>query len=182
MPKGPEPPEGLPPGTYVRLSSGDWSNTASFQLRGPKLDPDVVTRAVEVEPSRAWQRGDPIGPGNDRTRGQGSWSIDSKRALSPQDAHLDEHLRWLLDQLEPRANELKEVVTEQELKAEFWSGVYMEGANVDFELPAKTLARIVALGATLRLDIYAPENVALDEVEIPEAGVTLAPSDADQQT
>lgn len=179
MPKGPEPPEGLPPGIYVTLSSGDWSNTASFQLSGPKLDPDVVTRAVEVEPSRAWRRGDLIGPGNDRTRRQGSWSLDSKRVLSPQDAHLDEHMRWLLDQLEPRTNQLKDAVTEQELKAEVWSAVYMEGANVDFELPPTTLARIAALGATLRLDIYAPDDVALDEVEIPGAGGTLEPSDAD---
>jgi Domain of unknown function (DUF4279) len=168
LPKGPQPPQGLPPGTYVTLSGGDWSNAASFHLRGHDLDPDVVTRAVGVEPSRASRRGEPIGPESDRTHRKGGWSLDTTGVHSPADDHLNEHLCWLLDQLEPLAHQLRDVVAEQKLEAEFWCVVYMEAANVDFELPPATLARVAALGAALRLDVYAPEDVEPGVIEIPE--------------
>lgn len=155
---------------YVTLSSGGWSNSAEFTLGGSKLDPEVVSRSVGIEPSRAWKRGDPIAPGSDRARQRSSWTLDSRDVLSPEDADLDEHLCWLLDQLEPCAEQLRTVVAGQELKAQFWSAVEMDAANVDFELTPGTLGRIAALGATLRLDIYAPEDVERDVVEIPDTG------------
>jgi hypothetical protein len=89
-------------------------------------------------------------------------------------------LRWLLDQLEPRAQELRDVVAEQELDVvEFWCAVYMESRNVDFELQSETIGRVAALGARLRLDIYAPEDLEPEVVEIPEPGARPQVLDGD---
>ena len=177
MPKGPEPPQGLPPGTYIRISGGSWSNTATFQLRGSRLDPDVVTRAIGIEPSRANKRGEPRANNPERTHRTGIWSLKSDEVLSRADDHLDDHLRWLLDQLEPRARELRDVIAEQELDAQFWCAVFMEALNCDFALPPETIGRMAALGATLRLDIYAPENLEPEATEIPEPGKEPKPLD-----
>jgi hypothetical protein len=87
-------------------------------------------------------------------------------------------VRWLLEQLEPRAHQLRDVVAEQELHAEFWCVVEMEALSCDFELPPETIGRVAALGATLRLDIYAPADPEPDVIELPEPGA-LGPSDLD---
>jgi len=71
------------------------------------------------------------------------------------------------------------VVAEQELDAEFWCVVLMEAPNCDFALPPETLGRAAALGATLRLDIYAPDDLEPDVIEIPEPGAKREPPDRD---
>jgi hypothetical protein len=57
------------------------------------------------------------------------------------------------------------VVAEQELDAEFWCVVFMEAPNCDFGLPPETIGRVAAVGAVLRLDIYAPENAEFEVIE-----------------
>ena len=163
---------------YVQLSAGGWTNAASFQLRGPRLEPAAVTRALGIEPSLTATRGEPRTRDPARTYRTGAWSLKSEPVLSRVDDHLDDHLRWLLDQLEPRAQQLRAVVAEQELGAEFWCVISMESANVDLELQPETVGRVGALGA-LRLDIYAPEDVEPESIEIPEPGATRDPSDPD---
>ena len=177
MPTGPEPPEGLPPGTYVTLSGGSWSTAAEFQLRGSRLDPDVVTRAVGIEPSRAHKRGDPIRADAERTFRKGVWSVRSDDALSRTDDHLEDHLRWLLDRLEPSSTQLRRVVAEEALEAEFWCVVDMQARNCDFALQPETIARVGALGATLRLDIYGPGDMEPEVIEIPEPSASAEPPD-----
>jgi hypothetical protein len=54
----------------------------------------------------------------------------------------------------------------------------MESANVDLELQPETVGRVATLGATVRLDIYAPGDVEPDEIEIPDPGATPGPLDA----
>jgi Domain of unknown function (DUF4279) len=104
---------------YAQLSGGDWSNAASFQLRGPRLEPDVVTHALGIEPTDAAKRGEPRPRDPTRTHRTGAWSLKSEPVLSRVEDHLDDHLRWLLDQLEPRAHQLRDVMAEQELHAEW---------------------------------------------------------------
>jgi hypothetical protein len=107
------------------------------------------------------------------------WSLRSEPVLSPDDDHLDDHLRWLLDQLEPRAQQLRDVVAEQELEPEFWCVILMESANVDLALQPESVGRVAALGATLRLDVDAPDDVEFDVNEVPQRGLTPRPLDAD---
>jgi hypothetical protein len=122
----------------------------------------------------------------ERTYRTGTWSLKSNDVVSRADDGLDDHLRWLLNQLEPTARQLAEVVAEQELDAEFWCVVYMEAPNCDFGLRAETLGRIAALRASLRLDIYAPDDAKPEVIEIPEpsaqpeAADTRAPKRPDE--
>lgn len=162
---------------YVTLSGGGWSNAASFNLRGPRLDPEVVTHALGIEPSSANKRGELRETDPERTHRIGAWRLKSDDVLSRADDHLDDHLRWLMDQLEPRADQLGDVVAEQELDAEFWCVVHMEAPNCDFELQPETIGRVAVLGATLRLEIYAPEDAEPEVIEIPEPGAEPEPAD-----
>jgi hypothetical protein len=68
----------------------------------------------------------------------GFWHLESDDVLSRSGDHLDDHLRWLLDQLEPRAHQPKAVVAEQELEAEFWCVVWMESPNCDFAVAPRS--------------------------------------------
>lgn len=178
MTRAPEPPQGLPPGIYTTISGGGWSSVAAFQLWGSRLDPDVVTRAMGIEPHRAHRRGEQRTTDPETTHRTGGWSLRSDDVLS-RDDHLDDHLRWLLDQLESRAHQLGDVVAEQELDAEFSCGVFMEAPICDFVLPPETIGRVAALGATLRLDIYASEDAERELIEIPEPAAKLERLDGD---
>lgn len=153
---------------YVEISGGGWSNHATFRLTGDRLDPEVVTRMLGTPPSDAGKRGEPRPRDPTRVHRTGAWSLESSAVLSEMDDHLDDHLRWLLDQIEPHARQLEDVVAEQDLVAEFWCVVLMESANVDFELQPETIGRVAALDATLRLDVYAPASVERDVIEVPD--------------
>lgn|SRR5579863_2808003 len=162
---------------YVTLSSGGWSNTADFVLRGEDLDADAVTLALGFEPTDTVDHRGVRADGSPGRR-RAAWSFESAPACSPEDDHLNEHLCWLLDRLEPRAGELREVIAAQGVDAEFWCMVKMESWNVDFELPPSTLARVAALGACLRLDTYAPKDAEADEFEVRETEAEANSSDA----
>ena len=75
--------------------------------------------------------------------------------------HLEDHLIWLLDQLEPHARAIHGLSAEQGLDSDFWCGYFMGQANSSFGLNARTVARIAALGADLTFDLYA-ENVEME--------------------
>jgi hypothetical protein len=143
----------------VRISGHAWSTVATFWLRGERLDPDVITRVMGIEPNRADRRGEPRASNPQYKHRTGAWTLESENVLSREDDHLDDHLRWLLDRLEPRAPALAEVVADQGLDVEFWCVVWMDGPNCDFALPPETIGRVAALGAALRLDIYESDDV-----------------------
>jgi hypothetical protein len=48
---------------------------------------------------------------------------------------------------------------------------------VAFRLPAVTLERVAALGAELRLDVYAQDDVEREVIEIPDSGSAADVSD-----
>ena len=130
-----QPRSKLPPGEYVVLG-GDAPDhkVASFRLRGDALDPDVVTSATGLTPYRAHRKGDRR-PSNDQRceagRAElapwrsGLWSLNSESALPRTDNHLEDHLNWLLDQLEPVAETLKQFCADDALTADFFCGYFM---------------------------------------------------------
>lgn len=85
----------------------------------------------------------------------GIWTLDSEDGLPGTGNHLEDHLTWLLDQLEPKARTIHPLSVVQGLNLDFWCGYVMGQANSGFGL---SIARIVALGADLNFDIYG-ENV-----------------------
>lgn len=168
MPADPEPT--LAPGEYFVLG-GDEPDTrrASFRLMGERLDPDAITRATGLVPHHAHRKGE-ARPRSRTTElppwRSGRWSLDSSNALETSGNHLEDRVTRLLDQLEPVADAVIRLCAEHGLKADFFCGYFMGQSNSGFELSARTLERIAALGATLGIDIYSPPPGVSDRTVI----------------
>jgi hypothetical protein len=132
---------------------------ATFRLVGERLDPEAITRATGVTPDRTIRKGDPVLSGGEVVshRRLGVWWIDSARQLSPTDNHVEDHVVWLLDLLEPLADVLRRLADEQGLRADIGCGYSTSRWNSSFGFSAETLGRIAKLGASLGFDIYANE-------------------------
>jgi hypothetical protein len=142
---------------YLLVGGDHGRRKASFRLMGDQLDPEALARITGASPSKAHRKGDPrpLPNGKTGTHRSGLWSLDTSGQLAD-DAGLDEHLRWLLDRLEPSREALKAAIAEQGLTADFFCGYFMESWNNGFSLSADTLARVAELGAKLGIDIYGP--------------------------
>lgn len=90
---------------------------ASLRVFGDDLHPPSVTKALHLPPDHQHHRGEPrIG----RTKAgmvhesapyqQGLWSMSSEQWV--QSPRLAVHLEWLLDQLEPKREELQELAVQ----------------------------------------------------------------------
>jgi hypothetical protein len=71
---------------------------------------------------------------------------------------VERHIRYLLDLLEPHSDTLLHIMTEQELKADFfclWVSAEGHGGPM---LSPETMRRIAALHAELGFDFYGPDD------------------------
>jgi Domain of unknown function (DUF4279) len=167
------PPAKLPPGKYWELGGEEPDRkTASFRLRGDRLDPSAVTRAIGLTPTEAHRKGDsrPHKPGR-RKRPPwptGLWNLESAQYADPSEDRLDGHITQLLDQLEDKADVIHQLCAEQGLIADFFCGYFMCQSNSGFELSVATLERMAALNASFGLDLYGPDPDAADRVVIVE--------------
>ena len=76
------------------------------------------------------------------------------RRVSRTDKHVEEHVVWLLDLLEPVAQVLRRLSDEQDLAADFGCGYFTSRWNSSFGFSPETLERIVKLKPSLSFDIY----------------------------
>jgi hypothetical protein len=82
LPKARPVPPKLPPGS-VRIGGGAWSTVAAFWLRGERLDPDVITRAMGIEPNRADRRGEPRTSNPQHKRADGRLDVGVRERALP---------------------------------------------------------------------------------------------------
>jgi uncharacterized protein DUF4279 len=136
----------------------DSETFATFRLFGDLLDVSEVTRRLGLEPDAAYHEGEPNPawrqPHASKT---GVWEFTSKgRIESP---HLEEHLVYLIEKVEPVKQDLHDLVARQALRPDFWCFVetYL---NTEHWLSPDTLRRIADLRAHVGLDIYAIERRA----------------------
>jgi hypothetical protein len=132
---------------------------ATFRLVGERLDPEAITRATGLIPDCAIRKGDPVLSGGKvvSRRRRGVWWIDSARQLARTNNHLEDHVVWLLDLLEPLGDVLRRLADEQDLRADIGCGYFTSRWNSSFGFSAETLGRIANLGASLGFDVYADE-------------------------
>jgi hypothetical protein len=143
---------------------------ATFRLFGYALDPDLITVRTGLQPSfrlpaPAVSRLTHLGPWRD-----GTWQLQSDARLDSLD--LADHIRWLLDRLEPvrdlfppwvdtyeawRPDDAQSFIADMSC---FWSG---NARNPTFDPPL--LRRLADLRLTLALDIYAADDADEDESE-----------------
>jgi hypothetical protein len=161
----------FPRGTYHILGGEDPDRRqAAFRLIGERLDPDAVTRAIGLVPSSA-HRKDEARPVRLRSPELapwpvGLWSLESADDGETNRLSMEGHLTYLLDQLEPKAETIRRLCGEQDLRADFYCGYFMHQSNSGFEFSAATLARISALNASLGFDVYGPSSEDGDRTEI----------------
>jgi hypothetical protein len=124
-------------GATFRLSSGRDGGSA------------FVTRLLRIEPTDAFEAGDQVGrvPGN--VRRESLWLLSSGL---PSGREIADHLGWLLDRLEPKAEVLWELVG-QGYTADWFCLAASEATEHAVELDRALLGRLLTLPGTLLLDV-----------------------------
>lgn len=126
---------------------------AAFRVMGPDLEPEVVSQLLGLEPTEAHRRGDPrVGKSGRRYSdfAEGLWGWRPDLAESEP---LAEHLRALLDVMEPKAVRLQRL-KEMGLRLDLFVGVFGSAGNFALILEQELLSRLGRLGADLVLDMY----------------------------
>jgi hypothetical protein len=126
---------------------------AAFRVMGPDLDPAAVSQLLDLEPTEAHRRGDPrVGKSGRRYSdfSEGLWGWRPDLAESEP---LAEHLRALLDVLEPKAMGLQQL-KEIGLRLDLFVGVFGSEGNFALILEQELLSRLGRLGVDLVLDVY----------------------------
>jgi hypothetical protein len=130
---------------------------ARLRISSELLDPLDVTLALRLPPDHTHRRGEPqlrrAPDGSVReypAYTRGLWSMSSQPWVSS--AELDAHLRWLLEQLEPRRAALQRLQ-----ESGIWTELvcYLtEPEEQSTPLPAQTLGRCVALALPVVREAY----------------------------
>jgi len=123
---------------------------ASFRIGGDRVVPDAITRAVGLEPSRSWAKGEKrqTKSGQVLTRHSGLWVVSFR------DREMLGAVNALLEAVEPRLEAARRAACEAEAVTNvglWWDPAARQGG---FTLPSSAFQRLAALGE--RIDIYFP--------------------------
>jgi len=122
---------------------------AEFVLAHEKLDPDILRAELELQPSKAHARGDPI-PGPLGTARLGLWQVHTHRRTT---ADIEEVLLELLTMIDGHESELARVRRQYELKAGFSVDARVNTDQPFLHLTASTISRLAAFDASLDIDV-----------------------------
>jgi len=127
---------------------------ARVRVYGEGLEPNAVSVALGIQPSKSQRMGDKVAtsPGRKRVAKTGLWLLSSEEHVESRD--LRDHLDWLLGVLVPKAEELHTILepmeaVEADISCIWWSK-YGQGGPVLWPEHLDGLARV---GLELGLDI-----------------------------
>lgn len=80
--------------------------SVSFNLTGLDFNPDDLTNKLCINPTKIWRIGDLIHPKTILKRKENGWSLQSQL---DKDHLLEEHIKYILNQLESQSNFLQEI-------------------------------------------------------------------------
>lgn len=135
---------------------------ASIRFMGDSLDPLDVTRLIRLPYDHAHRAGEPrirrrrtdLSVNEYAPYRRGMWSMSSESWVHSSD--LDVHVSWLLEQLEPRAEQVKQVLTNGAIGDIY---CFSSGAPaLPPTLPERTIERAAALGLTIDIDYYGSDE------------------------
>ena len=135
-----------------------WS-TASFRVSGDLLDPEKVGERLGLEATVMGSKGEPKSLRNKNMwRNKSLWrsSIWLLKCPLSNKLPVDDHLKWLLDRLEPKQDEVFSLA--QQFRIDFFCGFSSGNGQGGFTLDSILLARLAKLGIPLILDLYPPET------------------------
>jgi hypothetical protein len=139
-------------------------NRASFRIAGDTLDPKEISSCLEIEASLSGVKGELVRSGLPAVRRTSVWVL---RCPLEKSAPMEEHLKWLLNLLEPKAGIIKGIA--DRFFVDLFCGFSSENGQGGFSLDARLLQRVAHLGVALSLDLYPPQ---VAEVEM--AGDTVS--------
>jgi Domain of unknown function (DUF4279) len=125
-----------------------------FPSTGEALRPEEVAKRTGLK-GESWRYGPRLG----------AWSIRSDQRLNP--ASLDDHLRDVLDRVEPRREVFRQLIKEQTLRADLWCCADVVIAEHDgwrylspdtIEISPDTVRRIADLELSEELIIHLPDE------------------------
>ena len=122
---------------------------AYFYVCGFEGNASVITRKIEVEPTRIWHKGDTCLP--NKTRTYSNWEIHSP--LERSEIFMDAHLEAVLDIIEPKVTQILELQAQGCDIGINCVGYYTD-ANPGFHLSAKLLSRLAAFSFDVDFDLY----------------------------
>ena len=131
---------------------------AAVRFMGDSLDPLDVTRALRMPSDHEHRNGEPrvVRRRSDGTireyapYRQGMWSLSSETWVSSQDLNI--HIKWLLEQLEPRMSEVQRLM-ETGIEADIYC--YSAGrTDQPPDIPPDTASRCAALSISIDIAHY----------------------------
>jgi hypothetical protein len=126
---------------------------ATLHIQHEDLDPDAVSRDLDIQPTRTQRQGEPRNPRSKRPviARFGMWSLSSEDAVHSRDVR--RHIDWLIDHLQCKAKILRRLrATGCETKIScFWVTASAHGGPT---LSPFQLARLADLGLDTEFDIY----------------------------
>ena len=126
--------------------------TATFRLAGDAtLTAAAVTRRLGIQPTRAFETGDPVSSRSAATRDSSLWLLASSPGIET-GTELTEHLHRLLAILEPVTAPLWELI-HAGYDANWFCYIASHATEHAAELDRQTMQRILALPGDLWLDV-----------------------------
>ncbi|MFJ8916343.1 DUF4279 domain-containing protein [Amycolatopsis sp. NPDC102389] len=128
---------------------------ATFRLSGDHGgSAALVTRLLDLEPSCAFEVGDPVGRRSGAVRRVSLWLLSPDL---PPGSELSDHLHWLLDKLEPKADTVWRL-TGQGYVADWFCLAASRVTEHAIVLDRPLLRRILALPGDLLLDVMGDDD------------------------
>ncbi len=118
---------------------------------GEELTPDEVGAILGLEATRTHRKGQLRSLRHEGVWDKSFWYFQSP--LGP-DREIADHLRWLLDSLEAKADAL--AALSEKFRIDFFCGFSSGSGQGGFTLDAVLLSRLARLGVPLVLDLYPP--------------------------
>lgn len=138
------------------IDDAKWSR-AGFRISGDTLQPDEVTRALSIQPTNSGLKGGLLSSSPKRSPLRTSlWML--KSPLSEHES-LDLHLQYLLDLLEPKREEIRELAKLYDI--DFFCGFSSENGQGGCTFQPTLLERLAKLEVKVVLDLYPPGPIDL---------------------
>jgi hypothetical protein len=124
-----------------------WSR-ASFRIFGETLVPEELGAALDIVATKTHIKG------QRHSGSRGVWRDSAWLLCSPLQKHesLTEHLKWLLDRLEPKTDVIKAIA--KKYRVDIFCGFSSGSGQGGFTIDVETLGRLANLGIPVGLDLY----------------------------
>lgn len=122
-----------------------------FNITGNAFNPEIITQKLLIQPDEFWMKGDKIESKN-ITRGDTCWTIDTgyKESLD-----INEQLKKLIDILNPKSSELKELKCIYGLEYRFCIVINIENNEKPVMcINSETIRLADKIGAEIDFDLY----------------------------